>query len=31
MQILLKFWEKRKFFKTFVNFEENVMKILIGL
>ncbi len=31
MQISVKFWEKRKFFKIFVNFEENLMKILIGL
>ncbi len=30
MQILIKFWEKRKYFKIFVNFKENVMKILIG-
>ncbi len=31
MQISVKFWEKRKFFKIFVNFEENLMKILKGL
>ncbi len=31
MQISVKFWEKRKFFKFFVNFKENLMKILIGL
>ncbi len=31
MQILVKYWEKRKFFKIFVNFRENPMKILIGL
>ncbi len=29
MQISVKFWENRKFF--FVNFKENLMKILIGL
>ncbi len=31
MQIAVKFWEKRKFFKMFVNFKENLVKILIGL
>ncbi len=31
MQISLKFWEKKIFFKIFVNFKENLMKILIGL
>ncbi len=31
MQISVKFWEKRKFFKIFVNFKEYLMKILIGL
>ncbi len=31
MQISVKFWEKRKFLKIFVNFKENLMKILIGL
>ncbi len=28
MQISVKFWEKTKFFKIFVNFKENLMKIL---
>ncbi len=31
MQISVKFWEKRKFLKIFVNFKENLMKILTGL
>ncbi len=31
MPISIKFWEKRKFFKIFVNFKENLIKILIGL
>ncbi len=31
MQISVKFWEKRKFFKIFVNFKENMLKILLGL
>ncbi len=31
MQISIKFWEKRKFFKIFVNFREDPMKILIRL
>ncbi len=31
MQIAVKFREKRKFFKIFVNFKENLIKILIGL
>ncbi len=31
MQISVKFWEKRKCFKIFVNFKENLMKILLGL
>ncbi len=30
MQISIEFWEKRKFFIIFVNFKENLMKILIG-
>ncbi len=31
MQISVKFWEKKKFFKIFVNFKENLMKILVRL
>ncbi len=31
MQTSVKFWEKRKFFFNFVNFKENLKKILIGL
>ncbi len=30
MQISVKLWEKKKFFKISVNFKENLMKILIG-
>ncbi len=31
MQISVKFWEKRNFFKIFVNLKEYLMEILIGL
>ncbi len=31
MQISVNFWEKGKFFKIFINFKENMMKVLIEL